>query len=1206
MPELFDHVGFLSQEIGPRPAGTEEEQRAADYIADQLQNEAGLETQVEDFSCSAGGDKHWLICAGVTVVAAILSLVLSFMAVPALILTVLSAVVVLLEYLGKPILSGRGKQGMSQNVVARYVPAGADVNPVKRKIIVVARYDSEKVMAETGGFFGKNLTLLKKLWLGGMVATAVLILVKTVFFLHTTGVVAIVFAALTIIAVILSALPLIFALLHKLAPFSPAANTSASGPAMLVELAARVNQVGGRAYEAPQQDPNAISGFGPFDSIGASEDDVEIYGAQAAYEAGVVPEGAELEYEDGLAAEYAGDFEEYDASESFAFAGANRAVQPGFDPMAPDGIPFDQGADSDDPVERLLAAKRAIAALTGKPLDITVDPAVAEAMRRNAGVAADALGSTGEIAGLDAVDQMDAAEFAEEIETVPGSLGFDQKPQAFPAAPAGIAAAFVGAATTVPEEFQVPVAVAEADGAEPVAEAGQEIAAAVEAEPEVSGFSDVPDWFRKARANARKQEDAGEIQRSRFASALDKAEATFAAAAAEEQAAQAEVAEVELGERLRQMQADIMEVQAPKLDMERIESIFDAEEEQVDDFAVLAAEAAALAEDDGAVYADEPEPEVEESFAGQPTLFENEIPSLADVALAASDDVDAELPAVVDQEENELQEEVELPEELAAEEEAAPVQESVPDLFALLGSESLVAQRPKSAKFDEETVAPERAVLRATLPSFSGIIANTSAMRALVEEGEAQEDPLAAMRLPELNLETNVINDQRVDFTADAVSGSAGMTGAFAPVGDELLAEAQAAEAENDVESMYIDDADDSVFEGNFTETGAFAGPGYMDMPKSRKRRLFGRRKRAEAELDMTPQQWLNVEDGFDARTVGAERGGWESFREDDLVDEFEQPTTAFDMSAQFADDQDFFEEDFQEEPFVNESGFQEEPLEEAFEDEFENDFEPIQNTGFGGSDFYSFKQGRWNGGAFSLRGFGKKQVVASGDLDSYNDAYAGEIVEDYDEDFEGSFAAQDGFSRGGNTLEFTEESYEEDAGFDDYEDYGYEDEPAAMDAAEGLNRIGQFRGASVETEVWFVALGGQGAKNAGIKAFYDAHQAELRGATVIEIDAVAAGDLCAIQKEGSLKASTVSNRLNRIARSVADGMGLPLGEADLLWHDGAASFVQHNNGQAIHLAGMHDGMPALYNAKHDNMENLDPEIFAENIEYLTALLENL
>lgn len=1223
MPELFDHVGYLSQEIGPRPAGTEEEQQAAGYIADQLQNEAGLDVRVEDFSFSSGGEKHWLICAGVTVVAAILSLLLSFMAVPALILTVLSAAIVFLEYLGKPILSSRGKQGVSQNVVARYVPSSAKDNPAKRKIIVVTHYDSTKATAETGGFFGKNLPLLKKLWLAGMAAVAVLVLVKTIFFLHKTGAIAIVFAVLIIIAVILAALPLIFALLNKFAPFSPAANTSASGPAMLVELAARVNQAGGRQTGDAVPEAAGLSGFGPFDSVG-SYDDPEIHGAAAAFAAGVVPAGAELEYDDGTGVGYPE--QDYGSFEGTEPAGGYQEAPAGFDPLAPDGVPFDQGADSEDPVERLLAAKRAIAALTGRPLDISVDPEVAEAMRRAANIEApveaafDAAAQLGE----DALSGFQPGE----VETVLGSLDFAQEPGGFQAAPvAGIAAAFVGAAMDVPEEFQIQadlaaedVAVAGADAALEVAEA----VAAVEEEPEVPGFDDVPDWFRKARANARKQEDQGEVQRSRFASTLDKTEAAFAAVAAEEEAAQNQAAEEELGERLRQMQADIMDVQAPKLDMDRIESIFDEEEEmpEISEFEAVAIAAAEAAGE-----------EAPEAIAEDASEFSTaDIPDLAAIIEQA---VEAEPMQAAEVEP--AQAEIEPPLAIPALQEEIPAAE---DEGEEVSSTPLVAQRPKSEKFDDREVAPERAALRATLPSFSGIIANTSAMRALLDESEPQEDPLDAMRLPELNLGTNIINDQRVDFTADAVSGSAGMTGAFAPVGDELLAEAaQSAEAEDDFEDMYVDDADDSVFEGNFTETGAFAGPGYMDMPKSRKR-LFGRHKKRDADLDISPQQWLNVEDGFDARTVGAERGGWESFRAEE--DEIEQPTTAFNMQEQLMADQGYYEEDFQEgEEFAEEyaDGFDSEPTggfaavtDDGYAEEYEDGFEeePVggfvetPNTDFGGNDFYSFRQGRWNGGAFSLRGFGKKDVIASGDLESYDDAYAGEIVEDYDGGYD-DFDDQGGFPRSGETLRFDGEEaqddgffgeYDEGQGYEDgfeegYED-GFEDEayPAVSDdgadVREGLNLIGQFRGASVDTEVWFVALGAQNAGNAGVKAFFAEHQAELRGATIVELDAVAAGDLCIIQNEGARKPSVVSNRLSRIARSVADGMGLPLGEADLLWTDGAASFAQRNGNQAIHLVGMQNGMPALYNAKFDDMESLEPEIFAENIEYLTRLLEEL
>ena len=37
MSEIREHVAYLSQTIGPRPAGTEEEQQAALYITEKLQ-----------------------------------------------------------------------------------------------------------------------------------------------------------------------------------------------------------------------------------------------------------------------------------------------------------------------------------------------------------------------------------------------------------------------------------------------------------------------------------------------------------------------------------------------------------------------------------------------------------------------------------------------------------------------------------------------------------------------------------------------------------------------------------------------------------------------------------------------------------------------------------------------------------------------------------------------------------------------------------------------------------------------------------------------------------------------------------------------------------------------------------------------------------------------------------------------------------------
>ena len=88
-----------------------------------------------------------------------------------------------------------------------------------------------------------------------------------------------------------------------------------------------------------------------------------------------------------------------------------------------------------------------------------------------------------------------------------------------------------------------------------------------------------------------------------------------------------------------------------------------------------------------------------------------------------------------------------------------------------------------------------------------------------------------------------------------------GATGAAAPIGDELLENA----SENDI---YIEDVDDSAYVEQITETGAMAGPGYVEMPKSRFCGIFGKFRRKKREEASSPQEWLDVEESFDAREV--------------------------------------------------------------------------------------------------------------------------------------------------------------------------------------------------------------------------------------------------------------------------------------------------------------------------------------------------
>lgn len=105
MAELNEHVAYLSQEIGPRPAGTEEEQRAALYISEQFSAEAGLTTAMEDFQCNPDSSLPRTLCSGVAVLVTLMATIVGALAVPAIVVSLICAALAAAEVFDKPVLS---------------------------------------------------------------------------------------------------------------------------------------------------------------------------------------------------------------------------------------------------------------------------------------------------------------------------------------------------------------------------------------------------------------------------------------------------------------------------------------------------------------------------------------------------------------------------------------------------------------------------------------------------------------------------------------------------------------------------------------------------------------------------------------------------------------------------------------------------------------------------------------------------------------------------------------------------------------------------------------------------------------------------------------------------------------------------------------------------------------------------------------------
>lgn len=162
MPQLIEHVQHLAETIGPRPATTDAEVEAANYI-DDVFRARGLEVEHQEFDCPRTYTWAFAAYHVLTLGAAVLSRWFGW---PAFLLAVASAVLMWFDLDTRWGLSNLMPKGPSQNVIARHVPKARRNERIKR-VVIVAHYDSAKSsLAFSPGMvknFGLTFSLMK--WL---------------------------------------------------------------------------------------------------------------------------------------------------------------------------------------------------------------------------------------------------------------------------------------------------------------------------------------------------------------------------------------------------------------------------------------------------------------------------------------------------------------------------------------------------------------------------------------------------------------------------------------------------------------------------------------------------------------------------------------------------------------------------------------------------------------------------------------------------------------------------------------------------------------------------------------------------------------------------------------------------------------------------------------------------------------------------------
>lgn len=143
MANTQNYINHLLQNTGITPACSEEERLAAEDIAQIFRNH-GFDPEVQEFNAPAPSRLAFAITGILAFVGALLMGIGGGVGLVGTLLAIIGAVLYVLERTGHPVISGLGKTGVSQNVIAYHKASGPLASPRNRPVVVVAHYDSPR------------------------------------------------------------------------------------------------------------------------------------------------------------------------------------------------------------------------------------------------------------------------------------------------------------------------------------------------------------------------------------------------------------------------------------------------------------------------------------------------------------------------------------------------------------------------------------------------------------------------------------------------------------------------------------------------------------------------------------------------------------------------------------------------------------------------------------------------------------------------------------------------------------------------------------------------------------------------------------------------------------------------------------------------------------------------------------------------------
>ena len=138
--------------------------------------------------------------------------------------------------------------------------------------------------------------------------------------------------------------------------------------------------------------------------------------------------------------------------------------------------------------------------------------------------------------------------------------------------------------------------------------------------------------------------------------------------------------------------------------------------------------------------------------------------------------------------------------------------------------------------------------------------------------------------------------------------------------------------------------------------------------------------------------------------------------------------------------------------------------------------------------------------------------------------------------------------------------------------------------------------------DVWFVALGASELDHAGMKSFLREYRSKIRGAFLINLDCIGAGDLTLLTSEGQVNGRKTDRRVMRLLSNIADDLHIPVHRASHTWEDTDATPAMRKSVRALTIMGVEEGVAALSHTADDSPDLVDPGQASS----ITALLTEL